>query len=49
MGQFNFGVETINSSCGGGWWECAGGGGGRRAGGEGFGSHRCRGLQYAWC
>ena len=43
MGQVNLCVETINISCGGagGIWR-----GGAGAGGEGVGSHRCRGLLY---
>ena len=43
MGQVNLCAETINPSCVGGGGNVAGG-----AGGEGFRSHRCRGLLYAW-
>ena len=37
VGQLNLCVETINPSSWGG------------EGGEGFRSHRCGGLLYAWC
>ena len=48
MGQLNLCVETVSTSFGGG----VGGGmcrGERGAAGEGFRSHRCKGLLYAWC